>query len=269
MLRHALGSCAGTTLIPMPDTDPLVRSSVRLYYHPEAERLAIYWADRFVLEPAKATSGADSEFSLWAIGDHLELRRPGEKQGLWMRAADLDRRARGGPELLRACGLSGQVGEFVGVRVLDAMAGWGLDGLLLARMGCSLVMVEKHPIVHALLEDFARRVDLPAVHAYCGDGFAWLDGSQTFDVIYLDPMFPERRKRALPGKRMQYLAALAKEDPRSINRWLEAGLGNASGRVVLKRRLRDPEVAVPDWQITGRTVRYDVYRGQARAQARQ
>ena len=252
----------------MPDTGQLVRSSVRLYYHPEAEQLALRWADRFVLEPAGAFSGAGSEFTLWAIGDHLELRRPGEKHGLWMRAADLDRRAKGGPELLRACGLSGQVGEFAGVRVLDAMAGWGLDGLLLARMGCTLVMVEKHPVIHALLEDFARRVNLPAVHAYCGDGFAWLDGSQTFDVIYLDPMFPARRKRALPGKRMQYLAALAKEDSRSINGWLEAGLGNASGRVVLKRRLHDPVAAVPDWQITGRTVRYDVYRGQARVVAR-
>ena len=140
-----VGSCAGTTLTSMPDTGQLVRSSVRLYYHPEAEQLALRWADRFVLEPAGAISGAGSELTLWAIGDHLELRRPGEKQGLWMRAADLDRRAKGGPELLRACGLSGQVGEFAGVRVLDAMAGWGLDGLLLARMGCTLVMVEKHP----------------------------------------------------------------------------------------------------------------------------
>lgn len=248
----------------MPDTGQSGRPLLPLYYQSDAKQLALRWAERFVLKPAGEFTQVGADFTLWAVGDHLELRRSGDRRGLWMRAADLDRRAKGDLELLRACGLSRQVGSAVGVRVLDAMAGWGLDGLLLARMGCNLVMVEKHPAIHALLEDFADRVDLSAVQACCGDGFAWLDGSQTFDVVYLDPMFPARRKRALPGKRMQYLAALASEDSHSIDSWLEAGLLNASGRVVLKRRLHDPVAAAPDWQITGRTVRYDVYRGRAR-----
>lgn len=248
----------------MPDTGPSGLSLLPLYYESEARQLALRWADRFVLQPSAAFSEAVHEYTLWASGDHLELRRSGDRRGLWMRGVDLERRAKGDLELFRACGLSGQGGAGVGIRVLDAMAGWGLDGLLLARTGCSLVMVEKHPAIQALLEDFARRVDLPAVRTCCGDGFAWLDGSQTFDVVYLDPMFPARRKSALPGKRMQYLAALAPEDSRSIDSWLEAGRLNASGRVVLKRRLHDPVAAVPDWQITGRTVRYDVYRGRAR-----
>ncbi len=247
----------------MPDTGPSGLSRLPLYYESEAKQLALRWADRFVLRPSAAFSEADNEFVLWATKDHLELRRSGDRRGVWMREVDLERRAKGDLELFRACGLGGQGRGGVGVRVLDAMAGWGLDGLLLARMGCSLVMVEQHPAMHALLEDFTRRVELAAVRACRGDGFAWLDGSQSFDVVYLDPMFPARRKRALPGKRMQYLAALAPEDSRSLDSWLEAGRLNASDRVVLKRRLHDSVTATPDWQITGRTVRYDVYRGRA------
>ena len=81
-----------------------------------------------------------------------------------------------------------------------------------------------------------------------------------FDVIYFDPMFPVRGKTALPGKRMQYLAGLLGDDPPFTGSLVELGRRQARSRVVVKRRSKDPVIARPDWQITGRTVRYDVYR---------
>jgi 16S rRNA (guanine1516-N2)-methyltransferase len=107
-----------------------------------------------------------------------------------------------------------------------------------------------------------RRLALPNVASRCGDGFEALTDASGYDVVYLDPMFPGRSKRALPGKRLQVLAALAVADPRPLSLWLEAAVAAARHRVVLKRRSKDPLVARPDWQIRGRTVRFDVYRGE-------
>ena len=146
-------------------------------------------------------------------------------------------------------------------QVLDAMAGWGADGMILAVLGSPVVMVEHNDVMWALLDSFLatrseRRPEL--IHA---DAWTILDGKRTFDVVYLDPMFPRRRKGALPGKSMQLLTRVCGPDERSAADWVERARPCAAARVVLKRRLRDPLVGRPDWQIKGRAVRYDVYRG--------
>jgi hypothetical protein len=74
-------------------------------------------------------------------------------------------------------------------------------------------------------------------------------------------MYARRRKGALPGKSMQLLALVCGPDQRSAADWIDRARPCAAGRVVLKRRLRDPLVGRPDWQIKGHSVRYDVYRG--------
>jgi len=240
---------------------PVTRSAPRLYVAPDAQALADRYAERFEILPGEPYPQDHPDFALWAVDDHLELRRAGDRRGVWMRPAELDRRAVGSTGLARACGLRPGLTERGGMRVLDAMAGWGLDGLVLASLGCSVVMVEQHPLLHALLEDFARRVDLPRVAVQSGDGYEFFSGAAGYGVVYLDPMFPVRRKRALPGKPMQFLADLGVASTRSVENWLDAALPCATGRVVIKRRLHDPVIGAPDWQIRGRVVRYDVYRG--------
>ncbi len=195
-------------------------------------------------------------FYLWADAEHLELRRAGERRGAFVTVEELARRSAQGGDLVRACGVA------AGRRtaVLDVMAGWGVDALVLAGRGCAVTLVERLPAMSALQQDLVRRSGLPA-EVVCGDGFeALLTASP--DVVYLDPMFPERSKNSLPGKRMQWLAELADGDARPLETWLALARERARRRVVLKRRRRDPTVLTPDWRIDGRTVRYDVYRGQ-------
>ena len=84
-----------------------------------------------------------------------------------------------------------------------------------------------------------------------------------YDVIYFDPMFPPRRKSALPGKRMQYLGELLGEGEAFDTGLIPKALQRARSRVVLKRRLKDPVTLRPDWTLRGRSIRYDVYRGLA------
>ena len=73
-------------------------------------------------------------------------------------------------------------------------------------------------------------------------------------------MFPEHRKKALPGKAMQYLRDLLPAQEQHVGLLLESARRVAADRVVLKRRRRDATVGKPDWQVMGSTVRYDVYR---------
>ena len=60
------------------------------------------------------------------------------------------RRRPGKSALARACDAGS------GLRVLDATAGWGTDGLALARLGCYVQMLETNPLVYAMLDDRLR-----------------------------------------------------------------------------------------------------------------
>ncbi len=236
-----------------------------LYHHREARDLAGRWAHLFRLVERDAPPADHAGFYLWAVDDHLELRRGpgrvGRRDGAWVPCSELQRRADQAGELARACDAG------AAPVVLDALAGWGVDGLVLASRGCRVTLVERHPMLSALEQDLARRSGLAAVSRY-GDGFEVIGEGRCYDVVYLDPLFPERRKGALPGKRMQLLAALTTPDSRPLETWLDAAIAAARRRVVLKRRLKDPQCRTPDWQITGRTVRYDVYRGLAESPSR-
>ncbi len=240
--------------------EAVIGCSLKLFYHPEARQLVESLAPFLEIEESPQQPSGESGFYLWATADQVALCR-GRGRGVWVTLAELARRAAQGAELTRACG----VGSGGSARILDPMAGWGVDALVLARRGCSVQLVEHHPALWVLQQDLIRRSGLKVGAARCGDGFDAFESQDDWDVVYLDPMFPARSKSALPGKRMQWLAELAPPDRRPLALWLERAVAVARERVVLKRRRRDPLVRDPDWQIVGRTVRYDVYRGAAAA----
>ena len=97
----------------------------------------------------------------------------------------------------------------------------------------------------------------------CGDAIdylAGLDPSVRPDVIYLDPMYPQRRKRALVKKEMRVLRGLAGDDEDAVE-LLKIALGRVKNRVVVKRPRLAPTLSsmAPSHQITGKTSRFDVY----------
>jgi 16S rRNA (guanine1516-N2)-methyltransferase len=228
-----------------------------LYFHPDAAVWVSRWHGRFRLVESLEPPTVAVEPILWAAPAHLELRvGTGRGQGAWVPEAEVRRRARQTPELLKACGAGS------GMTVLDAMAGWGLDGLVLAATGARVTMVEREPLMHALQEDLIRRLGVEGIVPIRADAFGVLEAAATFDVVYLDPMFPPHAKHALPNKRMQYLAVVAGAgDARPLDVWVDLAVQRARRRVVVKRRLHDLATQPPDWQIRGRSVRYDVYRG--------
>lgn len=216
-------------------------------------------------------SGGTSDYCLVLTADALELR-PAVGSGFShgpvrvdLESDDIRRRIKGGGRelLARAAGLKPRSN----LRVLDATAGLGRDAAVLAGLGAQVVLNERSPIVHALLEDGLRRATSPiASHLRllpCQDSTRYLlSGGEVFDVIYLDPMFPERGKAALAAKELQSLRRLLGADE-DVPALLAAALPRARQRVVVKRHPTAPLVdgPAPSHQLKGARVRYDVYRG--------
>ncbi len=168
------------------------------------------------------------------------------------------------------------VGVKAGVypKVLDATAGLGKDAFVLATLGCYVQMLERSPVVHALLADglvrasqygedpelaqIIKRMELLAVDSqnYLAD----LIDHQRPDVIYLDPMFPERQKSADVKKEMAAFHHVVGKDE-DADALLEKAIAKALYRVVVKRPRKAPFIAnkTPSYQLEGKSSRYDIY----------
>lgn len=169
--------------------------------------------------------------------------------------------------LARAVGLKGGATP----SVLDATAGLGRDGFLLADLGCRVTLVERTPAIYAILRDgLARAAEDPTtqplvrerLRLVLADALDYLRSpSVRPDVVYLDPMHPERGKSAQVKKEMRLIRAAAGDDVDAA-RLLPAARACARERVVVKRPLRSEPLAgaTPDWTIAGKTTRFDVYR---------
>ena len=175
------------------------------------------------------------------------------------------RRVAGGERQLlgKAVGL----GKVPDPKVLDATAGLGRDAFVLAALGARVTLCERHPTIAALLADARlRALADPGTAAaaarteiVCADARNLLppaDGTR-FDVIYLDPMYPERNK-ALAKKELQLLRELTGGDPDADEL---LALANARRRVVVKRPKSAPALAgrEPSLSLTGTQARFDVY----------
>lgn len=164
------------------------------------------------------------------------------------------------------------VGVQSGVRptVLDATAGLGRDAFVLAQLGCAMTLIERQPIIAALLEDGLARAqtdpDCAAIigrmRLVCGDAIAQMQAWQgnAPQVIYLDPMFPHRDKSALVKKEMRLFRPLAGDDD-DAPALLKAALALASHRVVVKRPRKAPAIAgaTPGYVLEGKSSRFDIY----------
>ncbi len=216
------------------------------------------------------------DFYLALTDERLELRMADEKGAGaiyvdFIGGAVGHRRRFGGGRgqtIARAVGVTGDSPP----RVLDATAGLGRDAYVLATLGCSVVLVERSVLVRALLEDGMQRAasepEIAAIVARMtllhGDAVEIMNdyhGAQRPDVVYLDPMFPARKKSASVKKEMRFLQQLLEEQEGGEAELLEAGLNLAHKRVVVKRPsyagcLPGPS---PSMAIRGKKHRYDVY----------
>lgn len=216
----------------------------------------------------------EAEFALQVGVDGLQLQElsysaPGPLRVDFIEGALAHRRQFGGG--------SGQmiakaVGIQPGVRptILDATAGLGRDAFILACLDCHVQMIERNPIVAALLADGLRRARLDVqvvgivqrMPLLVGDAIELMSTwtAQAPQVIHLDPMFPSRDKSALVKKEMRLFKPLvgADDDAPAL---LAAALALATHRVVVKRPRKAPAIvgAAPTYSLEGKSSRYDIY----------
>ena len=150
--------------------------------------------------------------------------------------------------------------------VVDSTAGFCQDALLLALMGFRVTAIERSPIVAALARDGLLRFSTETgmtltnrLQLLVGDARALLPSiTPTPDAIYLDPMFPPKRKKSAAAKKeMRLLRELVGDDPDASD-LLSRRV--ALDRVVVKRP-DDASPLAPDssMSIASKLVRYDVY----------
>ncbi len=173
-----------------------------------------------------------------------------------------------GQPLARAAGLKSGHSP----KIVDATAGLGRDAFVLAHLGCEVQLLERSSIIAALLEDGLSRAQADAdigewvqarLHLQAVDAGVWLQGlaAEAYpDVIYLDPMYPERKKSALVKKEMRLLQQLLDQDEDSAA-LLELALQRAQRRVVVKRPKLAPSLnqRSPDTSISSKNTRFDIY----------
>lgn len=201
----------------------------------------------------------------------LALCKAGEKGRVrvdFVSGAAYHRRRQGGGELIAKA-----VNYRSAPIVWDATGGLGRDAFVLIGLGLSVRVFEQNPVVFALLDDGVSRAkgDLQTAplmqniilhHANAVE--IWPHLQQQYeqpDVIFLDPMYPERQKSAAVKKEMAYFHELFENNIQDEAMLLKAARIYAKKRVVVKRprlgALLNNEA--PAYQYIGKSTRFDVY----------
>lgn len=145
--------------------------------------------------------------------------------------------------------------------VLDTTPGVLKDSFMLAGRGVQVTAIERNPILYIMVKHALEQVEVP-INYHFGDAKLLLSEHQA-DIIYLDPMYPPKKKAAQVKKDMQILHQIIGGDDDAAE-LLDCACQHAKShqsRVVVKR----PNYAEPlgnkkpsHTSQTG-TTRFDVY----------
>jgi 16S rRNA (guanine1516-N2)-methyltransferase len=157
------------------------------------------------------------------------------------------------------------------ITILDATAGLGADAFVFAALGSKVHLIERSPIIAALLLDGLNRAQhhkevahiIQNMHVSIADAqkiLSDLTHESGPDVVYLDPMFPATQKNTLNKIKMRILRDIVGDDL-DAPQLLSLAIEKAKTRVVIKRprnALPLPGIA-PNFFVKGNSNRYDIY----------
>ena len=156
-----------------------------------------------------------------------------------------------------------------GLRVLDCTAGLAKDAFVLAFLGCEVTLVERSRVISILLRDGLKRakqvpelnLTVNRINLISGNSQSLMaEAGMRNDVIYLDPMFPEKRGVAAVRGPMQLLQRFVgkDEDAREL---LSLALSSGCKRVVVKRPLNSGEIILdaPAHVFKNKNICFEVY----------
>lgn len=239
-------------------------------HSPELESNAKQLAGKLALPYSKLNL---DQIQLVITQQHIEIRAPNLGKPIFIdfkQGKNAHRRKFGG-------GLGQALAKSIGLKkgatptVIDATAGFGRDGFVLANLGCNITLIERNCLIATLLDDALQRAtDDPKIADVISrmslindDAIHYISNlkEQSYpDVIYLDPMYPSRKKSALVKKDMRLLHDLIGSDIDSYL-LLTAARKVALKRVVVKRPKSAPfpSQKKPTTSVASKNTRYDIY----------
>lgn len=172
--------------------------------------------------------------------------------------------------LLKACKLKAcQSNE--PMRVIDATAGFGIDGLILASTGARVTLIEQNPILFLLLKAEQHKMSqhpnwqklMSRMDIIYGDSGKILHTLDKVDLIYLDPMFPSDSYKGLVNKHMQVLHQYINPPHFDDEVALFETATKHCDKLVIKRPISAPNFAnkSPSQSFNNEVIRFDVYGG--------
>jgi len=157
--------------------------------------------------------------------------------------------------------------------IIDATAGLGKDAFVLATLGCKVTLLERALPVYLLLQNALERAQqsddeqvkgivsaMNLLQTNSQEYLQQLSAEQFPDIIYFDPMFPDRDKSAKVKKEMSFFKELIGKDEDAAD-VLQIALSRAKKRIVVKRPRHADFLGMmkPNFQILGKSTRYDIY----------
>lgn len=232
-----------------------------------AQLMAKQWGFYFSDKP-------QGQFFLELTNQHLQLRQsdkhtPGPIYIDFCSGQIAHRRLFGGGKgqtIAKAVGLK----KNSSLIILDATAGMGKDAFVFASLGAEVILMERSPVSAALLTDALHRASMDEAIADIIQRMSFVFGdarkltsnslNKTPDVIYLDPMFPHRKKTALVKKEMLAFQHIIGDDKDS-HELLNICRQLTKKRVVVKRPIKAPYLddQKPSLSMKMKKHRFDIY----------
>lgn len=222
------------------------------------------WSE-YLKIPVNPNRLQDFSFHLYFENGKLTLRDPqGRKLNIDFDENHLDyirQKHRGKNELLAKA-----LGHSKGYRrVLDLSVGLGIDSVFLCQLGFQVQGVERSPLLFSLLSEAFARTNQRVLQGYQlfhSDSLQFLKSQKEIcqvDSIYFDPMYPHKKKSALPKQEMVIFRELVGDDE-DASLVLAEAMKWPVHRVVVKRPLQAEEL-LPGvtHAFEGKVVRYDTY----------
>ena len=154
------------------------------------------------------------------------------------------------------------------LHILDCTAGMLQDALLFLSLGHHVTAIEQSKILFLLLQDAVKRSkethnelfkNFSLIH---GNACSFDQNAGEFDVIYYDPMYPPSKKSALGSGQLEYLSKILEVEQISNEPQMDFEVLQLMPvkKMIVKRSIKaEPFDAGINYQVTGKTTRFDVY----------
>lgn len=153
-----------------------------------------------------------------------------------------------------------------GTKILDLSAGLAIDAVFLTHLGYEVTALERNPLIYLCLSHALKQYPVKSLNfIYSNSKDYLMQKPSGYDVVYFDPMFPEKTKSALPRQEMVFFKNLVGDDADAVEVLEQATKLAGVQRVAVKRPLKAPTLGLkPFASIEGKLIRFDLYGVQAK-----